>query len=224
MDPHRAGLVYALGTGYFLRSTDAGATWSPFASSLGQLYPFGLRVDPTNSDILYVNTSAGLSRSDDAGVTWRTVLGSSLRLVVISASDGRRLYGRVGDGVTTSGDGGVTWQSSSSGLVATRIFLLAADPGSPARLYALVEPAMLYERRDAVSDWDPLASFGGVPLSLTVAVFFTRPRWAAAFLTSKSCRSDCPWIFPPADVRRHACSCGHEGGNGVNCGAPGRPA
>jgi photosystem II stability/assembly factor-like uncharacterized protein len=118
------GVGYTTDTGFFVRSTDGGSTWSRvlvpgtawlvaiWATSSGTVYACGMA--PLSDG----GAGAGVGvvvRSDDGGDTWTTLTTAPAPLHAISGtSDGQRVVA-VGDGFTEieSTDGGATWHLDS---------------------------------------------------------------------------------------------------------------
>src|SRR5512138_3253563 len=66
--------LYAASMNYnmpILRSTDAGASWSTYGTSLGN-YPWQLVLDPTDPNTIYGIISILFYRTTDGGQTWTT--------------------------------------------------------------------------------------------------------------------------------------------------------
>jgi hypothetical protein len=60
----------AQGSGVYV-SGNAGGSWSPAGSGLGNTTVQALAVDPTSSSNVYAGTAAGVYVSNDGGTTWR---------------------------------------------------------------------------------------------------------------------------------------------------------
>ena len=91
--------------GKFLRSTDAGATWT----DLGTPPLFDFALDPNNPDRLIGTQESGPVRSTDGGRTLTPIAGAPL--LAFLAWTGKTLYAIAADGtLQTSTDSGKTWK------------------------------------------------------------------------------------------------------------------
>ena len=71
IDPIDPNSVYATTLAGFLKSINAGATWS-LMSDLSSKPLWDVAIDPTNHELLYVATNtSGVWRSPDAGASWQ---------------------------------------------------------------------------------------------------------------------------------------------------------
>lgn len=167
VDPADANTLYALGSGGLglLKTSDGGATWIP------QSLPFQLVrlpiVDAHRPATWYAfgssqtqnATEIRLWRSLDGGATWTAGAlqpAGSLRETALSPSG--VLYatftapnGGVPTAIDRTVDGGVTWQLASS--IPTTSVALAADAGSPDRLYLAAIPDGVLVSEDQAQTW-----------------------------------------------------------------------
>ncbi|HEV7213835.1 MAG TPA: sialidase family protein [Chloroflexota bacterium] len=109
--------------------------------------------------VTYIGTTSGVYRLTDGGVG---LLGH--RSERISALDAWRdggdtivLAGSYGAGVYRSANGGRTWEPANTGLTASTVRCLAADPLQPGALLAGTEPARLFRSLDGGGSWQELA-------------------------------------------------------------------
>jgi photosystem II stability/assembly factor-like uncharacterized protein len=123
-------------------SVDLGASWTRVSPPL-DLAPLQSMAFRTGDErVVYATTPRGLLRSDDAGRNWMRLAGglptSDIAALALHP-DGRTLYA-AGYGTAElfrSDDGGDSWRTlATEGLAASRILLLAVDPGRPERLLA----------------------------------------------------------------------------------------
>ncbi|MBI2678516.1 MAG: transcriptional regulator [Candidatus Koribacter versatilis] len=148
-DPLNPDRVY-LGTsaGRLFLSTDAGASWTRFASLGGHDFVLdNMVIDPV-SGTMYVgawsvedNNAGDVFRSKDGGKTWqilKDVHGKSIRALALSASNPKVLAIGALDGVFRSEDGGETWQRISpvNHAEIKNIESVAIDPKDPDVIYS----------------------------------------------------------------------------------------
>jgi uncharacterized protein (TIGR03437 family) len=162
VDPQNPSNVYATGlflsTSAFLKSTDAGETWSAFAQPSGvsfDLGPGALTIDPAKTNVLY--SSSFVTRrfivSTDGGLTWSEpniprpagAPGTNQPQITGVATDpnrsgvvyavGPQSIGRVGQGyILQSTDFGATWSILAQGQTFNaHVFV---DPRNSQVLYA----------------------------------------------------------------------------------------
>jgi hypothetical protein len=128
------------------RSTDAGATWQPFAAALRSA-PENFLFDPTDANAIYA-VGLGLYKSGDGGVTWTNVgptqaVGSPVSAAAIDPVNPSILYaaapstfcgffcGVMPGAVFKSTDGGQNWAIKQQ----IRSANVIVDPNSPATVY-----------------------------------------------------------------------------------------
>ena len=108
---------------------------------------------------------AGLSRSTSPGHgTWSNVHAASVGEIAI-ASPSAYYAGTWYDGVLASTDGGASWAPSTNGLTANDVYALAADPATPAHLFAGTEMG-LFASQDGGAHWGgPVGTLPGYLVS-----------------------------------------------------------
>jgi hypothetical protein len=171
VDPHNAGVVYAILNGFAFRSADGGGAWS--------LLPAGftnnsLAVDPSRPTTLYL-AAAGVQKSTDGGAHWTTVglKTYGVSAVAVDPTASSRLYaGTSANGVFRSVNGGTSWQGASRPLPAgdARRVASLAVPRTGGVVYAGTGDGV-YKSADGARNWQP-ASRGlpsGPVLALVVA-------------------------------------------------------
>jgi photosystem II stability/assembly factor-like uncharacterized protein len=162
-------------TGYLLRSSDDGLTWTPLHDD-GSTHPLALtpsRIlgkDP-NSGALYAETAYGLWASPDEGATWDMVELSLDRPSPVLSQivfDGATLYLALGGTIAKSEDGGRTWREVNQGLNNASQALIAPHPTDPATLYAVPSAAMtqVLQSSDYGESWTRLTPGDAYPLPL----------------------------------------------------------
>jgi photosystem II stability/assembly factor-like uncharacterized protein len=147
-----AQVLYAatLGSG-FLRSTNAGVTWSP-ATTLNNVQTVTnvVLVDPSNHNNVYAATGGtGVLKSTDGGMTWQAADSGLTQLYVVAMvmdpTNSSILYvGTAQGGVFVSRNGAQTWSPLLNGLYDTNVVSLAVDPNNHNLLYAGTEGAGVF--------------------------------------------------------------------------------
>jgi len=155
MDPRNPDVLWAgtgeqvrrtssayLGCG-LLRTTDAGATWTP--AGLPSVGSFSrIIIHPARPSLIMaaaMNTDAGVWRSTNDGSTWQRVFDGQAYDLTTNPSNPDEFFVAIPDsGVYRTVDGGATWQRRMSGIDGSigRTSVQQA-PSQPSTLYALVE-------------------------------------------------------------------------------------
>ncbi|MBL8957024.1 MAG: hypothetical protein JNK82_39995 [Myxococcaceae bacterium] len=180
--------------------TDTWTKAGPPGASVHALLPLGqgtllVGTGLARSSGVMASRSAAIYRSTDSGRTVTRVLDLRGATVTSLVEAGTRvLAGTVGDGagnaVYESTDRGLTFTPASTGLhTGARVVWLSVAPGTPARVYALVQgtamapqgAATTLYRRDGTGDWQLLAAAGldpdpGGPLGAITADLVNRDR------------------------------------------------
>lgn len=177
IDPADADIVYLAGAqGGVWRSNDGGVTWAPLTDYLSSLASGALAFDPSNSNIIYYGTGEqhysgdcqygdGLFRSADGGSTWakialKSVVGSYISRVLVSASNPDIIHLGSNLGCLRSTDAGATWtvmlgQSDCNDLV--------CSPASPSVIFAAIHGSGVYKSSNNGANWSLLSN--GLPSS-----------------------------------------------------------
>ena len=118
----------ALGSGIAV-STDNGTNWEK-ADSGSYSYGFlGIALAAGDSNV-YAAGSGGIALSTDNGVTWNfknvNAGGENMQVRCLAVIQGNLVAGTNGSGIFLSTDNGTSWNSSSAGMSAKTIYLLAA--------------------------------------------------------------------------------------------------
>lgn len=116
----------AAASGGVWKTTDAGASWKPLTDVIANIAVNSLAIDRNNPGVLYAGTGegffnfdairgAGIFKSADGGVTWSRLMATAapdfyyVNDIVVSPTDGRRVYAATRSGVWRSVDGGASW-------------------------------------------------------------------------------------------------------------------
>src|SRR5262249_26476607 len=112
-----SGTGFVVGdTGTILKSTDAGATWTPLTSGTSATLHGVYFLDP--NDGVAVGDSGTILRTTDGGGAWQSVASGvkdSLRSVAFSGTNG--ICGGDSQDILYSTDSGASWQISQSGFL-----------------------------------------------------------------------------------------------------------
>jgi photosystem II stability/assembly factor-like uncharacterized protein len=191
-DPSRPGVLLAglvrfgaLNGRLVYASSDRGESWQPLAALPGGALAVTAITtgfpQPTSiyaavikdiDDDFEPLPGPTLYRSDNGGQTWAPAgegLPEGTTALTRERASGR-LYAGSADGVYRSQDAGATFQLRRSGLVATVLYALAADPARTGHLYAGTESSY-YESRDGGDSWHA----GGLPDGVSVSALAIDP-------------------------------------------------
>jgi len=172
-------IVYAGGSGEFLRSDDGGNTWRQYVHARGwgwgpdgirPGFPIDFQVDPRDPMRIFVNNYGGGNfLSENGGETWRSAstgyTGADLRDISIHPKDSSIVYVNGRSGPFVSMDGGVTWQ----GINPIELVEIAEgarisiDPRSPDHILASsAHWGWTYGSVDRGNSWDLNTDYGQV--------------------------------------------------------------
>ncbi|MGE0131648.1 MAG: BACON domain-containing carbohydrate-binding protein [Blastocatellales bacterium] len=116
----------AAASGGVWKTADGGASWKPLTDVIANIAVNSLAIDRNNPDVLYAGTGegffnfdairgAGIFKSADGGVTWSRLMATAtpdfhyVNDIIVSPTDGRRVYAATRSGVWRSVDGGANW-------------------------------------------------------------------------------------------------------------------
>ncbi|HWB85389.1 MAG TPA: SBBP repeat-containing protein [Bryobacteraceae bacterium] len=149
------------------KSTDGGATWTPF-DDLPFAIPQAMAVDPSSPQTLYLSSDdLGLFKSLDAGAHWVPAHGgiaeTKLSVLTIDASHPRTLYTAAGMKVYKSTDGAGSW--SLIDTAPSNVTQIIVDPQNSNVVYEAARD--LRRSTDGGATWMKLA-FPGTVQSLAL--------------------------------------------------------
>ena len=123
--------------GGILKSTNAGANWSPSNAGLTALPVSSLAIHPSNSAMLYAGTGCGVFKSINAGINWNlsnTGMTQSSGMIVIDPSNPAILY----SGTFKSTNGGESWTALPIPNQYPNFAVQLIDASNPALLYGTI--------------------------------------------------------------------------------------
>jgi photosystem II stability/assembly factor-like uncharacterized protein len=183
IDPVDSKVLYAGTADGVFKSSDRGLSWS--RAGLAGQHVYAIGIDPRSPSTLVALGSHGIHFSQNAGKSWILLaeIFNGAAVVFDPSSATTWLVGTY-SGIYRSTSGGRAWRPSNTGLAASSVSALAADPHRPGTLYAIVavaEPNNLYKSSDAGASWTPVE---GLTLVNAVAVDPTAP--SIVYATSES--------------------------------------
>jgi len=166
-DPTTPAVLYALAPGGLFRSADGGSSWEPRGGGSA----LSLAFDPRDAAVLYAGAVGGVWKSADAGRTWQPIgvhppfsATASVVALAVDPQTSTTIYsgtlnssGDFDEGFYRSEDGGTTWDRSNKGLPGVGVVAFAADPSSPAVIYAATSypgTGSVYKSRDSGASWE----------------------------------------------------------------------
>lgn len=177
-DPTTAGVLYAGspdGFGVF-KSLNYGANWTAVNTNLpadtnGALPAVvSVALDPSNAQTVLIGTTSGAFLSTNGGGAWAPtgegVVGPVVDSLVYTAGAAPGIVlGTHGAGVFRSDDGAASWARASTGLNASLVAGLLADPQTPGHLLAAVYDGV-FASGDGAASWTNASS--GLPFGAPV--------------------------------------------------------
>jgi len=136
----------------FLRSQDAGATWTALPNALAGRYvaEFDASAD---GRVIYASerTPFRLLRSSDAGVSWQTLTAPGTEPVAVSPGDAQVVLVHASQGVYRSVNGATTWRLVLP--IGRRVDDFEFAPSDPRVVYAATRGYDVYRSDDAGDTW-----------------------------------------------------------------------
>ncbi len=120
------------------KSTDAGITFNPSNTGMGNKTVGKIIQHPTNGQILLAATSSGVYRSINNGTNWTLSKSGNFKDVVFKPGDPNIVYAVAGAEFFRSTDNGVNFTKITSGLIGGQRLALAVTPANPAYVYLLL--------------------------------------------------------------------------------------
>jgi photosystem II stability/assembly factor-like uncharacterized protein len=185
-DPQSSKNVLAAtyGNGIF-RSADAGGTW---ARTSVPAYFLALLFDRLNPSVAYAVGNVGVLKSVNGGQSWDLInngLGAfpEFQALAQSGTGSVLLTGDHTGALYRSTDGGGSWHPSATGLTASSINSLAADPHAPGTFFVSTD-ASIFKTTDGGLHWSPSATGypAGAPGVTAVDAFDSNVVLAASIL------------------------------------------
>jgi photosystem II stability/assembly factor-like uncharacterized protein len=172
ISPADPQIVYASTSDELFKSSNGGDDWQSlggFPSTLMSTASLrGVVADPYDSDAAYVATwFDGVFRTRDGGASWEqigeglecesSVSDTTFRMAAafaISPVSSRLFLGTQSEGMFVRTVAGDTWEKSNTGLFATEVFSVAANPRNSAQLIATVRELGLQKSFDGGKSWE----------------------------------------------------------------------
>ncbi|HUI64531.1 MAG TPA: hypothetical protein VL126_06805, partial [Bacteroidota bacterium] len=153
----KGALLFGTSTGAVMKSTNAGASWSPSRNSRGYDRIVSLCGHAGNPDLVFAGTEEGVFVSSDFGGGWRPC-GRDLPKLATHIAIGPPIpqaalyaYGN-GIGLQASSDNGESWHEADFRLGGSTIEVMATDPSGEHFLAAAGSVALVYNSANP-SQW-----------------------------------------------------------------------
>ncbi|HEY3203356.1 MAG TPA: hypothetical protein VGL03_06810 [Thermoanaerobaculia bacterium] len=159
VDPLAPGTIYAGTGGGVFKSSDRGASWSPFRPELSAVSVGAVVLERTVPPTVHLGTGVGIyALRPPRQATGKWMLQKGLTAVfvdclVMDPASASTIYAGTGNGVFKSTDGGATWTASVSGLSNLLVTSLALDTRSPSTLYAGTNGGGVFRSTDGARTW-----------------------------------------------------------------------
>jgi photosystem II stability/assembly factor-like uncharacterized protein len=136
----------------FLRSQDAGATWTPLPNALAGRNIAEIDAS-TDGRVIYASERSPfrLLRSNDGGATWQTLTAPGTEPVAVSPADMQIVLVHGSQGIFRSANGAATWRLTLP--TARRVDDFEFAPSDPRIVYAATRGYDVYRSDDAGDTW-----------------------------------------------------------------------
>lgn len=167
----------AAGLGVF-RSTDGGASWSPWRNGMGTCTVGRMIMHPSNHLLIVAATSAGIFRTTDGGASWTFIRDGNFKEIVFKANDPSVVFACEGRNFYRSTDTGLSFVQVTSGLPAlgergvigvtpadaNYVYFLVTNGDSYRGLYRSTNAGLSFSLRSDspnIMSWDCTGGTGG---------------------------------------------------------------
>jgi len=213
--------AYANPSSMVFKSTDCGATWTPFNLPASMSYVYSLYVSLIDHNIVFAGTLYGVCRSTDAGETWTRQSTNNYNYRIVTAPGNPDvMYSAAYSNVYRSTDSGLTWAACGAGVKGATVRMVLTVPGESSTVYC-GSTAGVFRSTDYGATWNeanrgivigriPVVSFDPGTQGTAFAEFIDN----AIFKTTDdgvtwerqptvlSCGNVCNIIIEPADPQR----------------------
>jgi len=183
VDPTNHDVAYAGTDDGIMRSTDFGGTWVDLRSALpSTATSVTIIQDRSRSSLLAFGSGIGVQISSDNGKSWAHAdmnLGGATVSVIISSSDGDRVFGCVEGTVFARTPPVDEWVPAGSGLRGGAVTSLCFDEEASQTLYATT-PAGMFRTTTGGASWEAFAHSLPAPPKIVVAHPWYKNRLLAA--------------------------------------------
>ncbi|MEQ8323108.1 MAG: PKD domain-containing protein [Vicingaceae bacterium] len=122
------------------KSVDAGLTWAPSNTGMGNRVIGKMIMNPLDSSVLIAATSAGIYKSADKGQNWvrKTTNTSFYKDICYKPGDTNIVYSTANGNFYRSTNGGENWTQVSSGLTSSNRMVIGVSPANANYVYLVL--------------------------------------------------------------------------------------
>jgi photosystem II stability/assembly factor-like uncharacterized protein len=136
------------------KSTDCGASWTPFDLPGNLYHVYSLYVSPADHNTLFAGTLYGVCRSTDAGETWTRQSTNTYNYRITSVPGNPDvMYSAAYSRVYRSTDAGLTWTACGAGIKGTTVRTVLTVPGESSTVYC-GSTAGMFKSTDYGATWN----------------------------------------------------------------------